>query len=146
KDIEYKLIVENPSTAPAHHVLVSNAVPKNATYVSADPEPEDKAAATLRWQLNTLPAGSRKEIKLVLRPSGDGDVNNVARVQFEHGEQVATKLQRPQLHVQHYGPMATHENDAMTIRLVVENTGVVEIKNVVITEELDKGLELDRTS
>jgi uncharacterized repeat protein (TIGR01451 family) len=146
KDIEYKLIVENPSTAPAHHVVVSNAVPKNATFVSADPQPEDKSAATLRWQLNTFAPGTRKEIKLVLRPSGDGDVNNVARVQFEHGEQVATKLQRPQLHVQHYGPSATHENDAMTIRLVVENTGVVEIKNIDVSEQLDDGLEHDKTS
>jgi len=77
----------------------------------------------------------------VLRPSGDGDVNNVARVQFEHGEQVTTKLQRPQLHVQHFGPTHTHENDAMTCRLVVENTGVVEVKNIVITEQLDEGLD-----
>jgi uncharacterized repeat protein (TIGR01451 family) len=141
KDIEYKLVVENTSSAPAHHVLVSNAVPKNTTFVSADPEPEDKAAPMLRWQLGSMAAGARKEIKLVLRPSGDGDVNNVARVQFEHGEQVTTKLQRPQLRVQHYGPTHTHENDAMNIRLVVENTGVVEVKNILVTEQLDDGLD-----
>src|SRR5262249_45784082 len=141
KDVEYKLIVENTSTAPAHHVLVSNPVPKNATFVSADPEPEDKAAAVLRWQLNSLAAGARKEIKLVLRPNGDGDVNNVARVQIEHGEQVTTKLQRPQLKVQRFGPTHTHENDAMTYRIVIENTGVVEVKNIAVTDQLDKGLD-----
>ena len=141
KDVEYKLIVENTSTAPAHHVLVSNPVPKNATFVSADPEPEDKTAAVLRWQLNSLAAGARKEIKLVLRPSGNDDVNNVARVQFEHGEQVTTKLQRPQLKVQRFGPTHTHENDAMTFRMVIENTGVVEVKNIVLSDVLDKGLD-----
>jgi uncharacterized repeat protein (TIGR01451 family) len=141
KDVEYKLIVENTSTASAHHVLVTNAVPKNATFVSADPEPEDKAAPMLRWQLGSLAAGARKEIKLILRPSGDGDVNNIARVQFEHGEQVMTKLQRPQLKVQRFGPSHTHESDAMTYRIVIENTGVVEVKNIVLTDQLDEGLD-----
>src|SRR5580692_1480659 len=35
--IEYRICVENCSTAEAHHVMVKNLIPSNAKYVKADP-------------------------------------------------------------------------------------------------------------
>jgi uncharacterized repeat protein (TIGR01451 family) len=91
QDIEYRLLVENCSRAAAHHVLVRNPLPSNARFIRATPEPTAREPVLL-WDLGTLPARARKEIVLVLAPTGPGDVQNCARVQFEHGECVRTRI------------------------------------------------------
>jgi uncharacterized repeat protein (TIGR01451 family) len=139
--IVYRLSVENRSQAAAHHVLVSNAIPKNATFVKANPEPSEKTETSLRWKLGTLEPKAKQVIELTLLPSGDGDIVNVARVQFEHGEQVVTRLRGPQLTVKKLGAAHAHENEAIPCRLIVENTGVVELNNIVLKETVEEGLE-----
>jgi uncharacterized repeat protein (TIGR01451 family) len=84
KEIEYRLRVENRSEAAAHHVMVKNALPKNATYVRSEP-PAQVVGNELRWELGTLEPGNRREIVMVLAPTGPGIVVNCARVAFEHG-------------------------------------------------------------
>jgi uncharacterized repeat protein (TIGR01451 family) len=91
--LEYHLCVENCSPAPAYHVLVHDKVPPNASLVRAIPEPTQREPE-LQWQLGTLPGGARREIVLVLAPAGTDDVKNCARVQFEHGQCVITRIAR----------------------------------------------------
>ena len=96
KEIEYRVIVENCSQADAHHVTVRDPLPANAKFVRASPEPH-VVGPELVWQLGTLEAGACKEITLVLATVGPGDVKNCARVQFEHGQCVVTKMAHPEL-------------------------------------------------
>ena len=91
KELEYCICVENCSRANAHHVLVKNALPKNARFVRAEPPPTRKTPE-LQWELGTLPGGCRQEIILVLSATSGTDVTNCARVQFEHGQCVVTRL------------------------------------------------------
>jgi len=141
KEIAYTIIVENRSQGPAHHVQVTNPVPQHARFVRAEPEPKDSAATSLRWDFGTLAPGVTKEIKLFLQPLGDGDINNVARVQFEHGQQVTTVVNRPALTLKRIAPKYSHENDSIPVKLIVENTSRVEVRNIVVTDLLDEGLE-----
>ena len=90
-ELQYRLIVENTSRAPAHHVVVRNPLPANLQFVRATPEPTD-TTPELRWQLGTLEPAARKEIILVVKPIGSGEVRNTARVQFEHGQSVTTRI------------------------------------------------------
>lgn len=89
--ITYKICVENLSPAPAHHVLVRNPLPKNATFVRADPQPTIQDSELL-WALGTLPGGACRKICLVLQPTNQHDVKNCARVQFEHGQCTITRI------------------------------------------------------
>jgi uncharacterized repeat protein (TIGR01451 family) len=91
QNIEYRICVENCSTSEAHHVIVKNALPSNAKFVKADPEPS-KIGAELQWNLGTVGGGAVREIILVLMPTNKEDVKNCARVQFEHGQCVTTRL------------------------------------------------------
>lgn len=93
QQLEYRLCVENTSAAEAHHVLVRNPLPPNARFVRAIPEPNLKEPE-LQWQLGTLPPCCCKEIVLVLEPIGTDEVRNCARVQFEHGQCVVTRIAR----------------------------------------------------
>lgn len=91
QEIEYRICVQNTSSAAAHHVLVRNPLPVNARFVRATPEPT-RVEPEVQWQLGTLQPGACREITLVLMPTTDQDVRNCARVQFEHGQCVTTRI------------------------------------------------------
>jgi uncharacterized repeat protein (TIGR01451 family) len=90
-EITYKLCVENCTAAPAHHVIVKNEVPKGAKFVRSSPEPH-ATEPELQWRLGTLGPGCKKDIILILLPDGKDDLKNCARVQFEHGQCVTTRI------------------------------------------------------
>lgn len=89
-DLKYCILVENCSPAEAHHVIVKDPLPKNATFVKADPEPTLKDGE-LRWHIGTLGGGACREIILFLRPTDLEDIKNCIRVQYEHGQCVTTR-------------------------------------------------------
>lgn len=140
QELEYRICVENCSQASAHHVVVRNPLPANARFVRADPA----AAAQdpeLLWQLGTLAAGACREIVLVLQPTGAGDVQNCARVQFEHGQCVVTKIDRPAIRLEKLGPTQAFLNETVTYQLSVANSGCMDVTGVVLTDTLPPGLE-----
>ena len=94
QELEYHICIENLSAASAHHVIVRNPLPANARFVRAKPEPSAKEPE-LVWNLGTLEACGCREIVLVLSPTGTGDIQDCARVQFEHGQCVTTRITRP---------------------------------------------------
>lgn len=140
QEVQYRICVENCSRAAAHHVLVRNPLPANARFVKADPEPASKEPE-LVWRFGTLEAGVCKEIRLVLAPTGPGDLENCARVQFEHGQCVRTRFSQGQLQLRKGGPNQAVLFDALTFQLTVTNTGTSEVTGVVLTDALPEGLE-----
>jgi uncharacterized repeat protein (TIGR01451 family) len=98
-----------------------------------DPEPQ--------WQLKTLAPGERKEIVLVLKPTGQGDVTNIPRVRFEHGQSVTTRINRPAVQIRKTGPARAALHDMVTFHLEVTNSGRARATSVVVTETLPEGLE-----
>jgi uncharacterized repeat protein (TIGR01451 family) len=152
KDLKYHICVENRSPAPAHHVLVRDAVPANAKFVRADPPPH-ATAPELRWELGTLRPSDTREIVLILKPLGKGSVKNCARVQFEHGECVCTKVgppgpvfrstrpDRPELELVKKGPAQAAPGSTLTYELTVTNTGGADMTGIKLTDTLPDGLE-----
>jgi uncharacterized repeat protein (TIGR01451 family) len=171
QDLEYRLLAENLSRSPAHHVLVRYSVPANAEFVRANPEPADQKPE-LVWRLGTLKGGERKEIVVVIKPTGEGEVQACARVQFEHGECVRTRLAKPgtaasatpptpsnpprplptgtpalsSLRVRTGGPTRVGVNDLVSFWIDIANTGSASLADVVVTDKLPDGLDfLDST-
>jgi uncharacterized repeat protein (TIGR01451 family) len=140
KDVEYHLLVENNSQAAAHHVVVRNPIPGNARFVRANPDPASRSPELL-WRLNTLEPGARHDILLVLAPTGGDEINNCARVQFEHGQCVRTKVDRPALQLKKDGPTKALLNDSLKYTITVSNTGSAEATNILLTDLLPAGLE-----
>jgi uncharacterized repeat protein (TIGR01451 family) len=138
--LEYHICVENTSRAPAHHVTVRNPLPANARFVRATPPPEAREPELL-WRLGTLAPCACREIVLVLEPTGAGDVKNCARVQFEHGQCVVTRLARPRLALTIIGPAEAVLTEPLTFRLTVANTSNIEARGLLLTAFLPPGLE-----
>lgn len=139
-DITYRITAENISRgAAAHHVLVKVPLPPGVKVVRASP-PADGEGPTLMWKIGTLESCQKRDITLVVRPAGD-DINLCARVQFEHGQCVRTRVSRPGLQVRRVGPTQALLYDAVSYKLEVSNTGKVTARNVVLEESLPKGLD-----
>lgn len=143
QELEYRICVENCSAAAAHHVLVRNPLPAGAHFVRASPEPAVREPDLL-WRLGTLDGGAKREIVLVLSPTGSGDVKSCARVQFEYGECVTTQVTRPSLSLQKQGPTQAVLGDTLNYRLTLTNTGRTELTNLLLTDLLPDGLERAR--
>lgn len=140
QELTYRLIVENQSAAAAHHVILRNPLPAHARFVRAQPEPSAQEPELL-WQLGTLAGGARREVTLVVVPDGKGDIRNCARVQYEHGQCVTTKVARPGISLRQSGPAQALLYDSVTFQLVVTNTGPTALTNVAVTDILAPGLE-----
>jgi len=143
KELEYRLVVENGGQGAAHRVYVRAAVPSNADFVRADPEP-DKREPELRWEIGTLPGAGKKEILLVVRPTGGGDVECTARVGFEHGETVRSRLGKADLRLRLSAPERAAVNDLRPVTLEITNLGKVPAAHVVLTAQVPNELGVSR--
>ena len=164
--IKYCLCIENCSTAEAHHVMVKNALPENAKFVKSDPPPV-KPGPELQWNLGTVGGGARREILLWLQPTNKEDVKNCARVQFEHGQCVVTRLSalppgsRPPiietvpdvpregaalLDLEVKGPAENYANLPTKYLLIVTNKGKVKVTNTQVRALVSDKLKVNRLS
>ena len=140
EEIEYRICVENRSAADAHHVWVTNPLPANARFVRANPEPTNPAPE-LAWSLGTLSAGGCREIVLLLSPSAPGDIQSCARVQFQHGQCVVTRVERGGLTIRKCGPAQAAVGQMLNYQLAITNRGNAPANNVSVLDKLPDGLE-----
>lgn len=140
QELEYRIRVENLSRAAAHHVLVRNPLPTGVKLLRTKPEAK-LADNELFWALGTLEAGACCDLCLVVCPTGPCDVKSCARVQFEHGQCVTTRLVQPKLTLKKCGPAQAMLNDTVKFELCVGNTGDAPAEAVTLTDDLPEGLE-----
>src|SRR5262249_52255011 len=114
--------------------------PANARFVRATPRPTSRAPELL-WDLGTMQPGDCRTIVLVLKPMARGEIKNCARVQFEHGQCVATRIIRPGITLRKRGPAQAVLNDTLTYQLLITNTGATDVGVVKVTDLLPDGLE-----
>lgn len=147
KEIEYRLTVENISTAAAHHVLVRDRLPRGVEEsIRAEPKATDQKKTKdgdtdLVWELGTLKPGEQKVIVLAVKPKGNEDVQNRAYVQFEHGQKVTTRIAKPSVRAKVTAPPQATRYEAITFRIEVANRGTAPLQNVVVSDELPADLE-----
>jgi uncharacterized repeat protein (TIGR01451 family) len=123
--------------------LVRVPVPKHVRYKTAQPVPSSPpAGGELTWDLGTLKGGQKIDITFVVdvEPGTVEDILCDARVVFEHGERVQTRVQKPDLRVRTIGPENTRLYEIIPYAIEVTNTGAVAANDVVLTEELPPGL------
>ena len=136
----YKIVVRNNSRAKAHHVVVKVVPPKNAEKVKAEP-PATLDEAETRWELKTLEPGQTRTIEIVYKPKPDADeVKIQARVQFDFGRGMVTRVSAPTVSIKKEGPESVVVGDSSNYKIVVQNTGKVTVRDLEVTERLDKGL------
>jgi uncharacterized repeat protein (TIGR01451 family) len=138
--VVYKLHVRNMSRARAHNVVVRVSPPKDVDRVKADPPPTHDEAET-RWEFKTLDPGQSRTIEVSYLPKGEEvEVKLQARVQYDFGRGMITRVSAPTLSVKKDGPEKVVVGDVSTFRITVTNTGKVPIKDIEVRDFLHKGL------
>lgn len=160
RELTYRLIAENCSKASANHVAVRVTLPAGAAkVVRANPTPSETEPILL-WKLGTLAACEKREITLVVMPTGPEEIALCARVQFEHGQCVRTRVakagpgpapptapdrtpplsDKPTLQICKTGPTEALLYDYLKYKIEIRNPGRVAIRNVVVRDTLPKGV------
>ena len=139
EELEYRILVENHSPASAHQVRVRNTLPTHARFLKATPAP-DSQDSELVWKIGTLNGNSSKEIRMTLLVLGTGEIESVARVQYEHGQMVKTQIASP-LNIRMTGPQKTMLFDTSNYQIQVTNTSSTEMTNLKLSCLLPEGLE-----
>src|SRR5205807_73889 len=159
-DLSYTLVAENLSRAAAHHVTVHVPIHDrafHATFVRATPEPDDNEPV-LVWKLGTLKGLEKKTIRLVVKPTGAGDVTCCARVEYEGVAKKAdnlvikgvvraeggvrqeavhrVKVVQAGLALVKAGPKEALVGRLTTYRLTVSNPGTLPATRVTLIDEL----------
>src|SRR5262249_31490207 len=139
KDLDYKLRIENPSAYVAHEVQVIHPLPKGSHLVKSDPKPTAMNEDAI-WNIGTVAAGGRQEISLTVTPPTDlTEWTHTARVRFEHTRQVKTKIARPELGLKLIAQKEYQQFDIVTLRLEVNNPGLMEVKDVTVNMQVPDG-------
>lgn len=142
QELEYRLEVANPSRAAAHHVMVIAALPAGASFVHSQPAPT-APAPEMQWDLGSLGPGVRKEIRVTIRPGDAADVRFAARVRFDHGQVVTTRLVKPKIVLRQSAPQEAVLDDPLPFKLEVTNQSPVTLTDVVVTSVLPADAEHD---
>ncbi|HJZ90771.1 MAG TPA: NEW3 domain-containing protein [Gemmataceae bacterium] len=141
--VVYKLHVRNVSRARAHNVVIRVTPPKDVDRVKADPPPTHDEAET-RWEFKALEPGQSRTIEVSYTPKAEeGEVKLQARVQFDFGRGMITRVSAPTLSLKKDGPERIVVGDVSTFRITVTNTGKVPIKDIEVKDFLHKGLVHD---
>ncbi len=167
KELTYRLIAENCTKASAHHVVVRVTLPPAATFVRATPAPAE-TGPSLVWKLGTLGPCGKREITLVAVPAAAEEVALCARVQFEHGQCVRTRMGKSgppppfskpgpppapksppagppgkaALQLRISGPSEAALYDIVAYTLEVRNVGGATARDVIVRDALPKGASL----
>jgi len=143
QQVVYRMLVENRSRASANHVKVRVPVIADAPMEKATPEPASRDKDIV-WNFDTLEAGATREITLFVNPAPTAtDIKMCARVSFEFGQCVTTKLARPKLTLKQDAPAEGVLFDPLTYRVDVANPSSVDVANVRLTQTLGDGLEFE---
>jgi uncharacterized repeat protein (TIGR01451 family) len=140
QQLVYQIRAENVSRAPAHHVLIRCPLPTNAKYVAARPEPIQRDPE-VQWRVGTMEPGVIRDFELTVRPTGSGDISTCARVQFEYGQCVVTRVTRPGIALRVNGPTEAVLFDSIPYTITVDNIGGTPIASGTLTATLPAGLE-----
>lgn len=145
-----QIVVRNTSNAEAYSVTVRVPARRlGGTVAGAAPPPVStpvpNSDANYRWRFPTLRGGESKTIKFDLQlnkeTAASGELGLKAYVSFEHGVEVVTKFGTPKLILRKEAPKDAATSDAIPIRMTVQNSGDVPLRDVKVTETITDGYD-----
>lgn len=147
----YRADVSNAGAITARGITAHATVPANMTFLQSDPPPSRVIGNRLEWNLGDLSPGDARPIAIHCRPERNADTRFCVRVSSQDKLQgqpleaeacVQTRVFSSALSLRIQGPETAQVGQQVRFEIVVANTGVEPLSNVVIRDRLDPGLEL----
>lgn len=141
QELAYRIELINPTRASALKVRLRAPKPALASFVTAEPPVTEETETEWIWDIGTMPAEARREVRLTIRPGPEaGQIKMCARVTFEHGQCVITNLSRPAISMEKDVPKEVVLFEPTDCRITLRNDGKVAISDLQVTETLGEGL------
>lgn len=143
----YRIEINNPSTATATNVVVTDAPPRSLTYQSSTPT-ADASPSGQEWKLGNIMPGETKSIEVQFRVGEAGNFNYCATVTADGGctasdcitTNAAGAEARP-LDVRINGPASANVGSSVEYQIEVINIGTTTATGLIVTDTFDSGLE-----
>jgi uncharacterized repeat protein (TIGR01451 family) len=151
--ISYRIEVTNPSGATAKNVVVTDAAPRNLTFVNSTPR-GDSSPSGQEWRIGDVGPGQLKTVDAVYQVAQPGNFNYCASVTAEGGlaakdcmttiaaGPVAGPAASPSpLSIRVNGPQSAQVGSTVKYEIEVVNTGTTAATGLIVTDTFDAGLE-----
>jgi uncharacterized repeat protein (TIGR01451 family) len=139
---DYTIVVTNEGDSPAWDVVVQDELGGAADFVSAVPAAKyDRATGEMTWNFAELPAGRKQEIKVRIKPTGEGTLDGIATVRFKAQVKSATVITAPKLELDLTGPDEVKVGDEVPLLYTIRNSGSGDASSVVLRSVLPPGLK-----
>lgn len=148
KPARYEIFVRNVGSAPAHDVLLRDAVPFGTTLVATTPPASPTgpgsaaggAPAELAWALGTLPPGADARVSVEVMPQIEGEIGSVASVSFRTDATARSRATKPALRLEASETKPVRIGGDIKVALKVTNPGTGVATGVVIEGVLPDGV------
>lgn len=139
---DYTIVVVNEGETPAYDVLVEDELGGAAEFVESRPIAEfNRASGKLEWNIAQLDAGETQEIRIRIRPTGEGTLDGVATVRFKAQVKAETVITSPRLELDLAGPAEVKVGDEVPLTFTIRNRGSGDANNVILRSVLPVSLK-----
>jgi uncharacterized repeat protein (TIGR01451 family) len=142
--IVYRIEVRNTGDLPAENVRVTATVSPNLEVLNSDP-PASPTNNQLNWQLGTISAGDTGVLAVRCRARIAGDARFIVSASsgnLSDNSTAITRIEAPSLEVRFVNPPQTARvGQRITFDIRVRNTGSQTLRNIVLRDDFDEGLE-----
>src|SRR5262249_27314647 len=99
----YELVVRNVGTVPAAHARLEDELPPGTRFLGALPPPLGRGGR-LVWELDPLPPGAERRIRVEVQPAGAGEWTGAATVTVSASSALRAAVTGPPLTLGVTGP------------------------------------------
>jgi uncharacterized repeat protein (TIGR01451 family) len=139
---DYTIVVVNEGETPAYDVLVEDELGGAAEFVESRPIAEfNRSSGKLEWNIAQLDAGETQEIRIRIRPTGEGTLDGVATVRFKAQVKAETVITSPKLELDLAGPTEVKVGDEVPLTFTIRNRGSGDANNVILRSVLPVSLK-----
>lgn len=137
----YRIHVKNAGGAVARGVVVRDAVPEGAQFVSALPPANPNAASELVWAPFDLKPNEERVFECRFVSETEGVIGSTASVSFAAEASAKTSCTRPQLRLMVSAPARAMIGETVKFDISITNTGTGTAKGVTLLENVPDGLQ-----
>jgi uncharacterized repeat protein (TIGR01451 family) len=139
---DYMIVVVNEGETPAYDVLVEDELGGAAEFVESRPIAEfNRSSGKLEWNIAQLDAGETQEIRVRIRPTGEGTLDGIATVRFKAQVKAETVITSPKLELDLAGPAEVKVGDEVPLTFTIRNRGSGDANNVILRSVLPVSLK-----